>query len=121
MDPNKPGGSVAGGPPEERGVRPSCQFNIPRDEYYDKSGVFDARWRLESYCFNNGLSALNNVLATTKTADPGKANDRLASFALVGDTLLDGYANGPSRTDRWRTTIGKQRVLHRFARRIANL
>jgi len=40
---------------------------------------------------------------------------------LVARTLLVAYAIGPSRKDRWNVTVSRDRVLHRFARRVAKL
>jgi hypothetical protein len=121
MDPNKPGGCVGGGLSMEQGVKPSISFNLSRNEYFEKSGVNDARRRLEWYTIDNGFNILINSIGTAKTCKSILAFQRLASFSLVSETLFNGYFNGPSRQDRWRTTIGKNRILHRMARRVANL
>ncbi len=121
MNPNKPGGCVAGGLSKERGVKRTISFNLSRDEYFEKSGVNDAKRRLEWYMYHRGFTSLSNSLTSAKTTSSNVALQRLASFALVSNTLFTAYENGPSRSERWRVTIGKRRTLHRMARRVANL
>jgi hypothetical protein len=114
-------GCVAGGLPAERGVRPSVSFDISRDEYFHLTGITESRYRLQGYLHHNDYTSLNNHISTARTADPDVAINRLATVALVARTLLRAYANGPSRKDRWKVTVARDRVLHRFARRVANL
>ena len=48
-----------------------------------------------------------------------EALSRLEYYAFAGPELLRGYANGPSRKDKWSVRCAQNRVLHRFARRIS--
>jgi len=121
MDPNKSGGCVAGGLSSEKGVKPSIRFNLSRNEYLNKAGVYEAHRRLEWYTFNNYYNTFTNSITIAKTSHLTAAFEHLATFSIVSEVFFKGYFNEPSRQDRWRTTIGKNRVLHRMARRVANL
>ena len=46
---------------------------------------------------------------------------RLRYYVEHGFKLLEAYRDGPSRRDRWRAHYSRERILHRMARRIANL
>ena len=117
----KPGGCVAGGLLTERGVRPSYRFNIFRDEYFNLIGINDSKFRLQWYMYHNNYTSRNNHITTACTSNPDLAMNRLATFALISRTLLRAYANSPSRKDRWKVMIARDRVLYRFARRVVNL
>ncbi len=80
MDPSKPGSSFAGGLASEVGGKPSVKSDIPPDEYYEKSGVNDARHRPQWCIQDNGFNGLQNTMTTAKTADPVLALRRLQTF-----------------------------------------
>eukprot|EP00201_Polytomella_parva_P019523 CAMPEP_0175044508 /NCGR_PEP_ID=MMETSP0052_2-20121109/3854_1 /TAXON_ID=51329 ORGANISM="Polytomella parva, Strain SAG 63-3" /NCGR_SAMPLE_ID=MMETSP0052_2 /ASSEMBLY_ACC=CAM_ASM_000194 /LENGTH=166 /DNA_ID=CAMNT_0016307831 /DNA_START=924 /DNA_END=1424 /DNA_ORIENTATION=+ len=91
MDPNRSGGCVTGGLSSERGMKPSIGFNLSRNEYFDKAGVYNARRRLEWYTFDNGYNELINSITTAKTSHLTAALERLATFSIVSEVLFKGY------------------------------
>jgi DNA-directed RNA polymerase subunit M/transcription elongation factor TFIIS len=98
--------------------RPWVNFNVATKEYYHRTGMNLAGHRLRRYLREKGLDKIQSNLGKIRSVLRDNANDRIETFATTGMRLLTGYAEGPSRNDRWRVTIAKDRVLHQFARRL---
>ncbi|KXS09892.1 hypothetical protein M427DRAFT_48926 [Gonapodya prolifera JEL478] len=121
MDPNKPGGTVAGGPVSESGVKPSYCFDVSRNEYYHSTGLRASARRLKRYLKTGGWEAMQSSLPTAKTTNYRDALKRLEQFSLVARELLVAYRDSSCTQDNWNFSVARNRVLHRFARRISHL
>jgi len=79
-----------------------------------------ARQKLEQFLHKHGLGRLQSDLPSPKTVNEESINERLDAIARDGPLLLKAYANGPSRKNKRKVAIQGPRVIHRFARRLAN-
>jgi len=121
MDPNRPTAAFATMLPDRDGGEKPLSFTVNTREYYQRTKSKINMKKVQAYLDDEGCAAIQSQLTSGKTSIAAVLDQRLVAIGKHSATIIAAYAESSSRKDRWEFVVSKERVRHRFARRIASL